>query len=150
MKHIFLVMYETDYNAYDAVTELMEDEHIVAVTSVPESFREFATMALHLQEALAQHGEHVGDPFSLGTEQLAEIWEQFALDRPFLLVEESTRDSRRYLTLHKSLEDAGDYQVNQEYAGDWSLLEVIDLRSGESYEEASTTVTFKKKEPSVG
>lgn len=66
----------------------------------------------------------------------------------FLLIEESIRTSQYWLSLHESPAEAADYHINQEYAEDWKILDLVDLRSGETFDgELSVTWVPRQNRP---
>jgi hypothetical protein len=65
----------------------------------------------------------------------------------FLLVERnvgSSGDPSHWFTTHHSLDHAGTYHVNQEYAHDWEIAFAVDLDTGERYEGELANVTWTK------
>jgi hypothetical protein len=52
----------------------------------------------------------------------------------FLLVERTHYDGLHYLTTHETPEDAADYHDGQEYPDDWSIVELIDLDTGRTFD----------------
>ena len=63
----------------------------------------------------------------------------------FLMVEHATIDSRFWLTPFDSPEDAVDYHVNQEYASEWMIDQIIDLHTGEVWDTAGRVQVGVKK-----
>lgn len=61
----------------------------------------------------------------------------------FLLVEKNLRGCNppHYLTTHATLAGAGQYTITQEYASDWGVVEIIDLDTGDTYDEDDFVVT---------
>jgi len=56
-------------------------------------------------------------------------------DTPFLMVEKNRKSEPPYwLTMHRTADDAVDAHVNQEYAEDWELETLVDLRTGDTYD----------------
>lgn len=60
------------------------------------------------------------------------------------LVERSVGESRRYVTLHTSREQAGDYHYGQEYPHDWDIEDLVDLDTGERWTEAGVVVNWER------
>lgn len=61
----------------------------------------------------------------------------------YLLVESNERGSSPpyHLTTHDSPQEAWDYRVTQEYPSDWGLEALIDLGTGDTYDESDFLVT---------
>jgi len=62
-----------------------------------------------------------------------DIESQFDMARPFVLVERNTRESRHWVTCHPSAQAAVDAHFLQEYAGDWLIEEITDLRNNQTW-----------------
>jgi len=65
------------------------------------------------------------------------------LANPVLLREQSTKDSRRVLTTWPDAPAAARYHHDQEYAGDWWIEDLLDLRDGAEW-KVHTTYTATK------
>jgi hypothetical protein len=68
----------------------------------------------------------------------------------WLLIERNVGGSTppHWVTSHESQNAAGHYHTHQEYARDWEIVELIDLDTGDRFEEDDVVVTFARVEPS--
>jgi len=69
-----------------------------------------------------------------------------AMPDRWCLIERSVGESRRYVTLHDSREQAGDYHYGQEYPHDWDIEELVDLDTGDTWTEAGVVVNWERSE----
>lgn len=65
----------------------------------------------------------------------------------YLLVEQTHYDGGHYLTTHAAPEDAADYHDGQEYPDDWTIIELVDLDTGRTFDHAETTTFTPNAEP---
>lgn len=96
----------------DPVTTPMQPERLAKLRALTEAIDGWTDDESHVESTLASATE----------------------DDRFLLVERSTRDYRYWATVHPSVEAAGRYNVDQEYAGDWDIETVIDIDTDEEYD----------------
>lgn len=59
---------------------------------------------------------------------------------PFALVEVSPRYGQTWITLHADPDSAVDYSTNQEYAEDWRIERIVDVRDLTEYEMSAKAV----------
>lgn len=139
LEHIFYLRVRTSWNVEDTHTEIEDlleahghDVDLIPIPMEPE--RTIARMTINLGIVWDEYREQTQD----SDRPLVRA------DHPFLLVEQSTRDSRRYLTTHATPEAAGRYSLNQEYAGDWAIEKLVDLRTGETFTPGTVNVEWVK------
>lgn len=65
---------------------------------------------------------------------------------PYVLVETS-RYGQTWITIWASPEAAANYHVNQEYADDWDLAELVDIRTGDQFQIELKPVVTKVVAP---
>lgn len=99
--------------------------------TTPVSYSRLAHLEEAVDEYLAGVHEDIAWPPDPTT---AERW---------LLVEENVKGSTPpyWLTTHAGPAEAGQYHFTQEYASDWAIVEIIDLDTGESFDETRLGVT---------
>lgn len=102
--------------------------------------REPATLfdELVIEYAEDAHGFSAdGDP-----EAVAHNWQLSRDGGDFLLIEAHRRGGH-WLSRHGSVDEAAVYHWDQEYAQDWSIVQVVDLRNGDRYEQGRTATLVK-------
>lgn len=66
----------------------------------------------------------------------------------FLLIEKNVGGSTPpyYFTDHESPDHAGSYHVSQEYFGDWEVVTLVDLLSGQTYDAERVGIAWTRGE----
>lgn len=96
------------------------------------------------EELIAGEYGYTDDPSHLADLDPGQIMEW-----PILLIEGSTRDSRIWASLHATPDDAMAHHADQEYAEDWEVNEIIDLRDGSRWSVTGTTYAWSQTDPGV-
>lgn len=73
--------------------------------------------------------------------QVVGTWEETDLQR-YALIEKSFVSGEHWISTHPSMEAAAKYNLQQEYGGDWEIVALHDLDTGDQY-EAVRHVTWK-------
>ena len=71
----------------------------------------------------------------------------YSADRPFLLIEKNVGgDSPPYcLSDHSTADAAATFNISHEYASDWDVVVIVDLRDGTEYDPVITATTIPKE-----
>lgn len=121
----------------DSISEAAELEEVIGDLERLEAWGN-----THLADLMDEYGDGADSSYD-------DIRELAAVDAagPFILVQRNLKSSPTYwISSHSTLSDVAEYVVGEEYAEDWATETVVDISTGDVYDEGHRTVTFVKVE----